>query len=68
VRLFINQKIIMACSKYTYVKQFETLNTLLPNTYIVIRIDGKGFHKFTALNEFAKPNEYNALKLMNKAA
>ena len=37
----------MTNSKYDYVKQFEHSEVLLPNTYIVIRIDGKGFTKFT---------------------
>lgn len=55
----------MACSKYTYVKQYESPLVLLPQTYIVIRIDGKGFHKFTSLNNFDKPNDINAIKLMN---
>ena len=30
-------------SKYQYVKQFEQNNPLLPNTFVVIRIDGIGF-------------------------
>ena len=40
----------MACSKYTYVKNFEIENKIIPSTYVVIRIDGKGFHKFCNLN------------------
>lgn len=35
----------MANSRYEYVKAFEQSATLLPNTYIVVRIDGRGFHK-----------------------
>ena len=35
----------MANSKFEYVKNFEIDNTLLKNTYIVVRIDGKGFTK-----------------------
>jgi tRNA(His) guanylyltransferase len=58
----------MACSKYSYVKNFETQDSLLPCTYIVIRVDGKGFHKFCNLNNFAKPNELSAIHLMNLAA
>ncbi|KAL4473667.1 hypothetical protein ABPG74_022531 [Tetrahymena malaccensis] len=58
----------MACSQYEYVKKFETYQTLLPNTYIVVRIDGKGFTKFTANHNFEKPNDKRGLDLMNKAA
>lgn len=36
--------------------------------YIVVRIDGRGFHKFTKNYEFEKPNDCRALLLMNKAA
>jgi len=35
----------MAKSKYEYVKEFETDDRLLANVYILVRIDGKGFHK-----------------------
>jgi tRNA(His) guanylyltransferase len=58
----------MACSKYTYVKNFEIENKIIPSTYVVIRIDGKGFHKFCNLNNFQKPNDLDAIKLMNLAA
>ena len=36
----------MANSKFEYVKYFEIDNKLLNNTYIVVRIDGKGFTKY----------------------
>lgn len=29
----------MACSKYEYVKKFEEVRTILPQTYILVRID-----------------------------
>ncbi|EPS37025.1 hypothetical protein H072_9405 [Dactylellina haptotyla CBS 200.50] len=60
----------MANSKFEYVKHFEQSNAthLLPNTYIVIRIDGRSFHRFTAVHEFTKPNDIRALSLMNAAA
>ncbi|KAB2576113.1 tRNA guanylyltransferase protein [Lasiodiplodia theobromae] len=60
----------MANSKYEYVKSFERSqpDILLPNTWIVIRIDGRGFHKLTAKYEFEKPNDRRALELMNAAA
>lgn len=58
----------MACSKFEYVKAFERHDTLLQNTYIVVRIDGHGFHRFTKEHEFAKPNDERSLKLANLAA
>ncbi|KAG0334918.1 hypothetical protein BG004_000212 [Podila humilis] len=58
----------MAKSKYEYVREFETEVKLLPNVYILVRIDGKGFHKFSTEHEFAKPNDVRALNLMNHAA
>jgi hypothetical protein len=33
----------MANSKYEYVKDYELEDTLLPNCWIVVRLDGKGF-------------------------
>lgn len=30
---------------FEYVKQFEQIDNLLPNTWIVIRVDGRGFTK-----------------------
>ena len=38
----------MAKSKFEYVKQFETEDKCLPNCWIVVRIDGKGFHRYVA--------------------
>jgi tRNA(His) guanylyltransferase len=32
-------------NRYEYVRAFEQSDVLLPNTFIVIRIDGRGFHK-----------------------
>jgi tRNA(His) guanylyltransferase len=71
----------MAKSRYEYVKYFEKDDTLLPNTWIVIRLDGRGFHgyhplpqsqkltsSFSRTHGFAKPNDINALNLMNRAA
>ena len=58
----------MANSKYEYVRQFETHDVLLPETYIVVRIDGKKFHEFSKYYDFAKPNDERALKLMNACA
>ena len=58
----------MAQSKFEYTRKFETDDKLLPNTWLVIRIDGKGFHKFSDAHGFNKPNEKPALDLMNKCA
>ncbi|CEP63977.1 tRNA guanylyltransferase LALA0_S09e06854g [Lachancea lanzarotensis] len=58
----------MAKSRFEYVRQFETNEVLLPETYIVVRIDGKKFHEFSRTYEFQKPNDLRALKLMNASA
>ncbi|KAJ5711809.1 hypothetical protein N7488_005965 [Penicillium malachiteum] len=58
----------MANSKYEYVKDFEQPDPLLPNTWIVVRIDGRGFHKLSDFYKFEKPNDRRALDLMNAAA
>lgn len=47
----------MACSKYEYVKNFELDDKILPNVWIVVRVDGKGFHKFSKTHNFEKPND-----------
>lgn len=41
---------------------------MLNETYIVIRVDGRGFHKLSLEYEFTKPNDLKALELMNKCA
>ena len=40
----------MAKSKFEYVKQFETEDKCLPNCWIVVRIDGKGFHRYVNIS------------------
>uniref|UniRef100_A0A182N3K9 Probable tRNA(His) guanylyltransferase n=1 Tax=Anopheles dirus TaxID=7168 RepID=A0A182N3K9_9DIPT len=57
----------MALSRFEYVKQFEQEEKLLPNSWIVVRIDGKGFHRFCNVHAFNKPNDLDALQLMNLA-
>uniref|UniRef100_A0A182MUZ3 Probable tRNA(His) guanylyltransferase n=1 Tax=Anopheles culicifacies TaxID=139723 RepID=A0A182MUZ3_9DIPT len=57
----------MALSRFEYVKQFEEEEKLLPNCWIVVRIDGKGFHRFCNVHSFTKPNDLDALQLMNFA-
>ncbi|TQS35429.1 hypothetical protein Golomagni_04149 [Golovinomyces magnicellulatus] len=58
----------MANSKYEYVKLYEQSDALLPNTWLVVRIDGRSFHRFSNRFDFAKPNDRRALDLMNSAA
>lgn len=35
----------MAVSRYAYVRDFELADSVLPHTYMLVRIDGTGFHK-----------------------
>ena len=49
-------------------KNFEDNLQVLPQVYMVVRIDGRGFTKFCDLHEFEKPNDYKAVDVMNKAA
>ena len=74
----------MAGTKFAYVKNFELPDNLLPGTYIVVRIDGHGFHRYVhprrirvgskrhiRLSQdhgFVKPNDERALQLMDHAA
>lgn len=58
----------MACSKFEYVKKFEKHEQLLPETYTVVRIDGKGFTKFCERHKFRKPNDLRCIQLMSAAA
>lgn len=58
----------MAKSKFEYVKQFEFEDKCLPNCWIVVRIDGKSFHRFSDVHHFVKPNDERALNLMTRSA
>ncbi|XP_020095728.1 tRNA(His) guanylyltransferase 1-like isoform X2 [Ananas comosus] len=58
----------MANSKFEYVKDFETDDRLPRCNWIVVRIDGCHFHQFSADHAFEKPNDENALNLMNACA
>lgn len=66
-RLF-NTTVKMANSKFEYVRTFEQEDKLLQNTWIVVRIDGAHFHKFSDKHKFDKPNDLRAIQLMNKCA
>ncbi|KZT54470.1 tRNAHis guanylyltransferase [Calocera cornea HHB12733] len=58
----------MANSRFAYVRSFELPDPLLPSTYIVCRIDGRSFHRFTEAHGFDKPNDERGLRLMDRAA
>uniref|UniRef100_T1IQ68 tRNA(His) guanylyltransferase n=1 Tax=Strigamia maritima TaxID=126957 RepID=T1IQ68_STRMM len=55
-------------NKYGYVKSNETDPTCLPGCWIVVRVDGKAFHRFSKAHNFTKPNDQRALGLMNQSA
>lgn len=56
---YLSKTTAMANSKFEYVRTFETDDRILPNTWIVVRIDGKAFHKFTDKHGYEKPNDFN---------
>jgi len=58
----------MSCSKFEFVKKYEQSRVLLPNTFIVVRIDGRGFTEFCSRHNFEKPNDLRQVELMNAAA
>lgn len=62
------KKTPMANSRFEYVRVFEQRQSILPETYIVVRIDGKKFHEISNYYDFEKPNDQRALKLMNACA
>lgn len=37
--------VIMAKSKFEYVRDFETDDTCLPHCWVVVRLDGRNFHR-----------------------
>lgn len=41
----------MAKSKFEYVRSFETSDIALPNTWMVLRLDGRGFHKYVIIHK-----------------
>lgn len=56
---FISKTLTMANSRFDYVRNFEQDDAILPNCWIVVRIDGKAFYKFTQKHDFIKPNDDN---------
>lgn len=58
---------VMACSRFEYVKAFELLDpSLLPSTYLIIRLDGQGFSTTTA--SWTKPVDTRGVRLMTECA
>lgn len=51
----------MSKSKYEYVRNYEQTKTITLDTFFVIWVDGKNFHKFTKENNFEKPNDLKAI-------
>lgn len=68
IRKLHKTQIVMAKSKFEYVKKFEQDDTCLQNCWIVVRIDGKAFHKFTDSHHYVKPNDERGINLMSAAA
>lgn len=58
----------MANSRFQYVREFEEHAVCLRGTFVVVRLDGRGFTKFCARHGFAKPNDARAAQLMNRCA
>ncbi|KAG8928954.1 tRNA-His guanylyltransferase [Tulasnella sp. 419] len=58
----------MAATRWAYVKSYELPDPILPNTYMVVRLDGQSFHKFSDAHGFTKPNDIRALELMDRAS
>ncbi|KAF1347910.1 Thg1 C terminal domain-containing protein [Delphinella strobiligena] len=58
----------MANSEFEYVRKHEQWDALAPDHWIVVRIDGRGFSKFSKKHNFTKPNDRRAIDLMNSAA
>lgn len=54
--------------RYEYVKTFERPDTLLPNTWIVVRIDGRGFHKSVLFLSTSVPPEQEQKRCSEKYA
>ncbi|KRX37645.1 putative tRNA(His) guanylyltransferase [Trichinella murrelli] len=61
-------KVQMANTKWAYVRKFEQAEMCLMNTWIVVRLDGCSFRRFTEEHRFEKPNDLAGLKLMYNAA
>uniref|UniRef100_A0A3Q7G4C9 tRNA(His) guanylyltransferase n=1 Tax=Solanum lycopersicum TaxID=4081 RepID=A0A3Q7G4C9_SOLLC len=54
--------------KPEYLRSFQFESRLMLSIWIVVRVDGCHFHRFCEDNGFQKPNDEQALKLMNSCA
>ncbi|CAN4112616.1 unnamed protein product [Withania somnifera] len=54
--------------KPEYLRSFQFQSKLMLSTWVVIHVDGFNFHSFCEDNAFRKPNDEQALKLMNSCA
>ncbi|PSN54771.1 putative tRNA(His) guanylyltransferase [Blattella germanica] len=67
-REIANSRERMAKSKYEYVRNFELSDPCLPNCWIVVRVDGRGFSRFADIHGYIKPNDVRGLNLMTRSA
>ncbi|XP_068134385.1 probable tRNA(His) guanylyltransferase isoform X1 [Hyperolius riggenbachi] len=58
----------MAKSRFEYVRDFEAPDPCLPDCWVLVRLDGRNFHRFSEQHNFTKPNDERALLLMNRCA
>jgi tRNA(His) guanylyltransferase len=58
----------MAGSKYEYVRSFESDDALLPSTFVVVRVDGRAFTRFTEEHGWLKPTDSRGVCLMTACA
>jgi tRNA(His) guanylyltransferase len=58
----------MANSKYEYVKNFETDDRIIPDVFIVVRVDGRAFGKLAERHCLSKPVDERLVALFNDAA
>lgn len=67
---FLNQFRYLAQQKFeSFKRDFEIkLPVLIPETYIVIQLDGVNFSTFTTINKFHKPVDMRSIDLMNYCA
>ncbi|XP_055466644.1 probable tRNA(His) guanylyltransferase isoform X1 [Psammomys obesus] len=68
LRRCLSVGVTMAKSKFEYVRDFEADDTCLPHCWVVVRLDGRNFHRFAEKHNFVKPNDSRALQLMTKCA
>src|SRR5262249_23150497 len=64
--LSISNRRHMSGSKYAYVRDFELPDQLLPDTFIVFRLDGHHFHRCVFHEAVTKCTGYQRLVLISK--